>query len=57
MGTDFLGTVLIADGYYGKTQVLYLCGEVGGRIWGVYRSGYITFEDPSQGIGPLPVLD
>ena len=55
MRTKYLRTVTIRDGYAGHTQPLYLCEGEDGVVWGVHRSGYITFADPRQGIGPLPI--
>ena len=54
--TTFLRTVVIRDGSFGNTQSLYLCEGLDGVVWGVYRSGYLTFADPCAGISPLPTV-
>lgn len=51
--TSYLRTIVIRDGYDGATQSLHLCRGPSGITWGVHSAGYITYEDPSQGIGPL----
>ena len=53
--TDYWRTVTIRDGYQGHTQPLHLCRSPSGTVWGVHTSGYITWEDPKQGIPPLHV--
>lgn len=56
MTTQYREVVTIRDGYYGGTQLLHLCEDTDGRIYGVYSMGYIIFADPSQGIPPLPKM-
>lgn len=55
--TTYLRSVLIADGYFGKTQALHLCQDPTGAVWGVWSGGYITFADPAQGIPALPTVE
>ena len=46
--TDYLGSVIVMDGYAGNTMVLHLCREPGtsGRTLGVHAGGWFTYDDP-----------
>ena len=55
--TTYVRTVVVRDGYQDHVQPLHLCRGPSGVVWGVYPSGYVTWEDPEQGIGPLRELE
>jgi hypothetical protein len=52
--TEYVGQARVADGYFGATEVLYLCRETSGEVLGVTVFGWFTYEDASKGIRPLP---
>ena len=47
--TEYLGAVVVMDGYNGDTMVLHLCREPGtfGRILGIWTGGWFVYDPNS----------